>query len=363
MPAALLQNGTYVLQLGPKRLAAMRPGNRQTVVRWMRDVRKRSPPPLSPYLQKAAVYSDEAGSEIIMAIDLEGAMWWERVCDYLTKHKKSLREWQGKGQSSISLTVAARVVSSVRGIRIGVRIGQQPTARIAVDLSDEAYLLAGIAKPLLLQILSDNGALINDFQSWTVQAAGSEISLSGKLSSKGLRELLSVVDSPVGDEVSAAAEPDASPGQSQATQAEKSRRYFRTIVGMADDLKDDMKKAANLASTQLFFERYAKRIERMPILGIDEDLLKYSAYVANGSANRRWQSRRWESSRAFDRLQSFHPGTTTTTMARLLAMSGGSSAHRRRPSQPPTSSRFVRRSSQPPTTLRRKMTLKYQVEF
>ncbi len=281
LPAALLQNGTYVLQLGPKRLAAMRPGNRQTVVRWMRDVRKRSPPPLSPYLQKAAVYSDEAGSEIIMAIDLEGAMSWERVCDYLAKHKKSLREWQGKGESSISLTVAARVVSSVRGIRIGVRIGEQPTARIVVDLSDEAYLLAGIAKPLLLQILSDNGALINDFQSWTVQAAGSEILLSGRLSSKGLRELLSVVDSPVGDDFSAAKETDASPGQPQATQAEKSRRYFRTIMDMADDLKDDMKNAANLASTQLFFERYAKRIERMPILGIDEDLLKYSAYVAN----------------------------------------------------------------------------------
>ena len=64
-------------------------------------------------------------------------------------------------------------------------------------------------------------------------------------------------------------------------EAKKSRDYFRTIVGMANDLKEDMKNAKNLASTQLFFDKYAKRIERMPILGVDEELLKYSDFVAD----------------------------------------------------------------------------------
>jgi hypothetical protein len=50
---------------------------------------------------------------------------------------------------------------------------------------------------------------------------------------------------------------------------------------MANDLKEDMRNAKNLASTHLFFDKYAKRIERMPILGVDEELLKYSAFVAN----------------------------------------------------------------------------------
>ena len=63
--------------------------------------------------------------------------------------------------------------------------------------------------------------------------------------------------------------------------AKKSREYFRTVVGMANDLKDDMKNAKNLASTRLFFDKYAKRIERMPILGVDEDVLNYGAFVAN----------------------------------------------------------------------------------
>ena len=85
-----MPNDTYLVQLGPKTLGAMGPANRQAVVRWIRDIRKPTPPPLSPYLQKAAVYSDEAGSEIIMALDLEGVMSFERVGKYLKAHQKEL---------------------------------------------------------------------------------------------------------------------------------------------------------------------------------------------------------------------------------------------------------------------------------
>ena len=55
---------------------------------------------------------------------------------------------------------------------------------------------------------------------------------------------------------------------------------------MADDLKKDMRTAKNLASTHLFFDKYAKRIERMPILGVDEELLNYSASLPTRSVRR-----------------------------------------------------------------------------
>jgi hypothetical protein len=281
MPALARPNDTYLVQLVPKRLAAMGPGNRQAVVRWIREVRKPSSPPLSPYLQKAAVYSDEAGSEIIMALDLEDLMSFERVGKYLKAHEKSLRKWQAKDETPASLTDVARVLASIRGVRIGVRLGEPHSAKIVVDLRNDATSISSIAKPLLLQVLSDSGALINDFQSWPARVVGSEISLAGGLSSSGLRRLLSLVDSPVSGDVAAPKAPAVSPGEVQATHATKSREYFRTVVGMADDLKDDMKNAKNLASTSLFFDKYAKRIDRMPILNVDEELLKYSALVAD----------------------------------------------------------------------------------
>ena len=171
LPAVSLPNDTYLVQLGPKTLGAMAPANRQAVVRWIREVRKPSPPPLSPYLQKAAVYSDQAGSEIIMALDLDGVMSFERVGKYLKSHEKDLVEWQAQDEDKVplQLTDVAQVLSGVQGIRIGVRVGQQQSSKIVVDMHNDASRISSFAKPLLLQVLSDKGALIEDFQSWTAR--------------------------------------------------------------------------------------------------------------------------------------------------------------------------------------------------
>ncbi len=275
LPALVLPNDTYLVQLGPKTLGAMGPANRQAVVRWIREVRKPSPPPLSPYLQKAAVYSDNTGSEIIMAIDLDGVMSLKRVGKYLKSKQENLDEWKA------NLSDLAKLLSDVQGIRIGVRLGDPSTAKIAVDLRGDATPIASFAKPLLLQVLSDMGASIDDLQSWTAQAKAKEISLAGKLNRSGLRRLLSVVDSPAIDDVSVAKPTEVSPGELTAVQAKASRDHFRAVVGMFSDLKEDMKNSKNLASTQLWFDKYAKRIEHLPILNVDEEVQDYSAFVAS----------------------------------------------------------------------------------
>jgi hypothetical protein len=280
LPAVSLPNDTYLVQLGPKTLGAMAPGNRQAVVRWIRDIQKSTPPPLSPYLQKAAVYSDEAGSDIIMAIDLDGVMSFERAGKYLKAHEKQFDEWQKQSERPLKLTDVASLLSHMQGIRIGVRIGEKQSSVIAVDLSSDATPLASFAKPLLLQVLADRGALFDDLQAWTVKTKGNEISLAGTLSAGGRRRLMSVVDSPVSEDTVTPA-PSVSPGEQSASEANKSREYFRAVVGMANDLKSDLRSVKNIASTQLFFDKYAKRIERMPILGVDEELLNYSAFVAD----------------------------------------------------------------------------------
>ncbi len=280
LPALALPNDTYLVQLGPKTLGAMAPGNRQAVVRWIRDVRKSNPSPLSPYLQKAAVYSDKAGSEIIMALDLDGVLSRDRVSKYLKAHQKQLDEWQAAEAAPATLSDVAAVFDNLQGVRVGVRIGDHPSGKLVVDLRGNATSVASFARPLLLQVLSDTGALIEDFQSWTVQAQGNEISLAGRLSTNGLRRLLSVVDSPA-PESTAAERPSVSPGEQPASMATKSRDYFRAIMAMASDLRGDMKSAKNLASTSLFFDKYARRIDRMPILGVDDELVDYGAFVAN----------------------------------------------------------------------------------
>ena len=118
----------------------MAPANRQAVVRWIRDIRKPSPPPLSPYLQKAAVYSDKAGSEIIMAIDLDGVFSFERLGKYLKSKQKRLDQW---GADLLQLT---KLLDSVQGVRIGVRIGEQPSAMIVIDVRGDASIAEALCQ-------------------------------------------------------------------------------------------------------------------------------------------------------------------------------------------------------------------------
>ena len=95
--------------------------------------RKRSTPPLSPYLQKAAVYSDEAGSEIIMAIDSKAPCRGSGSATTGEAQEKFARAAR-KGRVVDKPDRGGESGQQRAGIRIGVRIGEQPTARIVVDL-------------------------------------------------------------------------------------------------------------------------------------------------------------------------------------------------------------------------------------
>ena len=276
LPAVALPNDTYVVQLGPKTLGAMGPGKRQAVVRWIREVRDTSLPRLPGYLEKLASYSDTAGSEIIMGIDLEGALALERVVAKLKANQPLLDQWKA------DLPALAKLLTGVQGVRVGVRIGEQPTGMIVVDFRGDASITQAYAKPLLLQVIANQGASIADLESWTAQAQGSEISLAGTLSKDGLRRLLSLVESPAPPHTTAAPTPEqVSPGDLPAIGAKASLDHFHAVTAMANDLKKDMKDAANLAVNALYFDKYAKKIERLPILNVDEELLNYSAFVAS----------------------------------------------------------------------------------
>jgi hypothetical protein len=272
LPAIARPNDTYLVKLAPKLVGAMGPANRQAVVRWIRDTRKPLPPPLSPYLQKAAVYSDKAGSEIIMAIDLDGVFSYQRISKYLKSKEDRLKEWGAE------LGPLAKLLDTVKGVRIGVRIGEEPSAMVVIDVDGDASIVEPYAKQLILQFMSDRGGAINDVSSWTAKTKENEISLSGKLSKTGLRRLMSVIDSPAAD---TGTDAPVSPGEEQATMAKASQKHYRAVTAIFDNIKSDMKDIKTITSCAVWFDRYAKRIDKMPVLNVDPELLQYSAFVAD----------------------------------------------------------------------------------
>ena len=272
--AVSLPSGAYVVKLFPTTLGAVAPASRQFALRWLREVRSSAGMPLSPYVQKAAGYSDQAGSDIIMAIDLDGAFTPERVSAYVNS-----REWLKK--RGVNPGQLAGLLWRAQGIRLGIRIGDQPLGRVAVDLADDAAWTQPFAKQLLIQILEDAGMKIDDLDAWRVVAQGKEIALQGNFSPEGLRQVLSLVQSPA-PTVNVAGEISSEVPQAKQTAdvATASQQHFKTVVRFLNELKLEKGNMKTFGQHAVWFDRYAAKIGKLPILNVDPEVVQYSAFVA-----------------------------------------------------------------------------------
>jgi hypothetical protein len=274
--AIALPEDVYLIQFDDTTLGAIGPANRKLATSWLRDIEAGLK--LSSYLDRAAYYSDTSGSEIIIAVDLDGAFALESAVAYL-------KTKPGVVSGQYTIQQAATFLAGVKGIRLGIRLTQPPTAAVAVDCRDEIDLSAEIAKRAMLQVLADSGTLVPEMREWTPAVKGTQATLSGKLSKSGLRRFLSLIESPTSSQppqvtASKIVSPSETTLDPQQQIAQATLKHFTSVVDMFDDLKGDMKDAANLAVTATYFDRYAKRIERMPLLDVDPSMLDYSGYVA-----------------------------------------------------------------------------------
>jgi hypothetical protein len=92
--------------------------------------------------------------------------------------------------------------------------------------------------------------------------------------------LFSLVDAPPVEQALAPAA-ESGPRAAPTLQVESSRHHFRSVSGMFNELKRDIRNSKSLSSNSLFFDKYARRIEKLPILNVDGELLEYSAFVAH----------------------------------------------------------------------------------
>lgn len=276
LSAVDLPDDTYVVQFGPRTLAAFGPGKRQTIIRWIRAVWGTDTQPVSAYLAKLASYSDVAGSEIIMGLDLEGVFSAERVEAYLKERPELLDEWK------MDVPTLSKLLSSVQGVRLGVRIGETMSAKMVVDVLGDASATGPYAKPLILQILADRGVAIDDLEEWQFSAKDGEIALGGTLSATGLRRIMSLIDSPVTPETTTPAPATAANANDQTSiEAQATLAHFQAINAMVNDLKQDKKGARSVSVYSTYFDKYARKIERLSVLNVDPEMLEYSAFVAS----------------------------------------------------------------------------------
>lgn len=272
MPAVMLRDDSYCVQLGPKRLGVMAPANRQTVARWVRDSAARTQPALSPYLQGTLTASET--SQVVIAFDLQDAVPPEFI-------RAKLGASPALAGKSIDLDAATKALSGIRGLVLEVAITEGSYGRLMIHFNQDASVLAPFAKPMLLEVLGNMGAMIDDINEWTVKTEPMRFTFQGTLSADGRRRVLSLIDHPTSaliatNETHMQANV---PEENKAAQA--TLQYFKTLEKMRDDLRHRSGDAKTLSQYALWINNDARKIDRLPMLNVDQEMLAYGRYLSS----------------------------------------------------------------------------------
>jgi hypothetical protein len=242
------------------------------VGRWLGRIDSGSLHGLSSYLKEAQQFA-ESSAHIIMAMDLEDVVPLELI-------KQRLSESETLAGKQVDVDTIAKVLSSIRGVTLGITAADQRNGSIKVDFRENVAPIRDFAKPLLLEALANNGAMINEFEEWEVHVAERQVRLQGRFEQSGMQRLMSLLDVPPALQQAAATSDQNNQQQEEQRVVLASQQYFKSIRSLLDDLRNDKKNVKTMGSIGTWFGTYARRIDRLPILNVDPELVDYGKFVS-----------------------------------------------------------------------------------
>lgn len=262
-------SGSYVMALPAAILGQYSPADRQAASRWLTSVLPPATPAggLRDYLRQAAGEVGEK-SPIVLAFDFEQALPPHAVAKALAASELKLDAKKLEG--------LVTSITSLKGVTIMISVEDQASAVIRFDFADKVNNLSGIEKEVFTALLEQAGAALPQPGGWRVNSVGNTMILRGDLTSDGLRRLLTLIEVPT-TKFSSLKDQKPQPEQKDIV-AETSRKYFQSISTMLDDLRKELHD--NRDNHSIYMERYARRIDRLPILNVDDELLAWGGSVA-----------------------------------------------------------------------------------
>jgi len=276
LPAVRLPDDSFVVQFSNGLFGAMSPGNRQQVSRWIDHVNRG----VSPYLQEGINYV-ESGAEVMMILDLQDAFAAGDV-------ERGIEDFETVKSSQVDRAELAELVASVKGVMLGITFRDRAYAKLKIDFSQDASLLSSMGKPLVLEILGAYGVMIDEFADWKAEVKGNRMFLGGALSYHGLTRLASLIELPT-----AALQANVADSQDQPTPANTAgqgdnptplattQKYFESVEHLLKNLRARKRDIKTMGQVAQWFENYGRKVDRLPTLNVDEEMLQYGSYISS----------------------------------------------------------------------------------
>jgi hypothetical protein len=275
--AARLPNDHYIVQISPSLLGSYVPANRQDVTRWLRNTDVTVPGGrLSPYLEQAFGYATKVGSPIVMAMDLDGVISAAEV-------RSKIPGLESLKDAGIPVEQLAQLIQGTRGITLACSIGKDAIGAVRVDFSQSPKILANVGKPMLIEVLRRQGGMIEEIHDWVPTITGNTFIMQGKLTTDGARRILSVLELP--RSLSSAMHDAQSPGADQEGSAKliSTQQYYTSLTSLIEDLRIKPKRdhVKTFGQAAMWYDKYARKIDKFPIMNVDEELVDFGFYVSD----------------------------------------------------------------------------------
>jgi hypothetical protein len=261
-----LGNDSYLVKLSDNVLASYAPANRQAVIRWL-QTQPKSTTGLSAYLSQAAKFADE-NADVIVAFDMQ------HVLDP-TEIAKRLENFES--MKAVDSATAVKVLSTLQGLTLGITVKSGITGSIKIDFSENPSALTNVAKAFLLEALGKRGLAIDDFDNWELKHSNNQFLMSGPLSPAGLRQISLLINHPLREVVSASGTEG---GIAQVDMGTTTKQYYDQVNQILEDFRS-RPQVKNLNTYASWFDRFARKIDELPVLNVDDAMIQFGQSVSN----------------------------------------------------------------------------------
>ena len=271
-PIVLSPRNAYFVQFKEWVIGMMKPANRQAMAQWVRFARPTGRTVLTPYLTEAQeIAGAEPRPQIVAAVDLSDVMDPEGLRNRLKKAKALARQ-------DVDIEEVTKLFTGLKGVTLVVRVVDIIQGELRVDFSDRPDMIKSFAKRLLLDAVESAGMAIEDLDNWAAKVEGKSIVLSGPISERGVRMMLSPLLHTTTTANIENEQVESSGSKTAESPAAASQRYFNSVRTMLDDLQQQ--KVKTYKQQSYWYHQFAEKIDELPMLNVDPDLLKYGSSVS-----------------------------------------------------------------------------------
>ena len=259
---------SYLIPMQNNLLGIVRPADRKLAGRWLK---KEKNPSVAEFLAKQAEQATKFLA-LMLAVDLEDSLSKMAIKQRI----ETFESLKGTNLDSIATTLA-----TVKGLKVLISRKNLDDCIISLEFGTSPSSLLPVAKEFFVEVLERNNSSIPEATNWKPSIEGNTLSFRGTISAETIDDLLGVFT--LQQQASSVSDREGMPVEvstSDSAKLEASKNFFAKASNVLTRVRDYT--AHNTGDRAQWNGKMARRIDELPTLNVDPELVDYAARVAQG---------------------------------------------------------------------------------